>query len=239
MDLYVMLFFGVLGYFWRTYDWPRIPFVIAFVLASVIEKNLALTYQLTAVGRIDMLNSVMALGAVFAALLAMGWLWVKKSRSDAKEIEHSDGIGMGLVALTVSSVLLALSFNYSDAYSDYAITVVVGTVLLSACVVLSGIRQQLQKQKGRQWFADLGVSKGHAPGFAFVVWLPAGIWLVGLGPAVGLGVAFLTWRSQSPLYRVVLATLTGALSGWLLDRILSEGANAALEAGWLRQFFNP
>lgn len=239
MDLYVMLFFGVLGYFWRTYDWPRIPFVIAFVLASVIEKNLALTYQLTAVGRIDMLNSVMALGAVFAALLAMGWLWVKKSRTDAKEIEHSDGIGMGLVALTVSSVLLALSFNYSDAYSDYAITVVVGTVLLSACVVLSGIRQQLQKQKGRQWFADLGVSKGHAPGFAFVVWLPAGIWLVGLGLAVGLGVAFLTWRSQSPLYRVVLATLTGALSGWLLDRILSEGANAALEAGWLRQFFNP
>jgi putative tricarboxylic transport membrane protein len=240
MDLYVMLFFGVLGYFWRTYDWPRIPFVIAFVLASVIEKNLALTYQLTAVGRIGMLNSFMALGAVFAVLLAMGWLWVKKSRSDPTEIQHSaDGIGLGLIVLTASSVMLAMSFLNSDAYSKYAITVAMATVLLSACVVLSSLRRQLQKQQGRQWLADLSPLPGHAPGFAFVAGLLPGIWLVGLGPAVGIGVAFLSWRSQSPRYRWVLAALTGALAGWLLDKTLSDWANVALEAGWLLQIFQP
>jgi putative tricarboxylic transport membrane protein len=239
IDLYVMLFFGVLGYFWRTHGWPRIPFVIAFVLASVIEKNLALTYQLTAVGRIGILNSFMALGAVFTVLIAMGWIWVKKSRSDPTAIQHSaDGIGLGLIVLTLSSVMLAQSFINSDGYSNYAITMAMGTVLLSACVVLSSIRQQLQKQTGRQWFADLSLSQGHAPGFAFVVGLLPGIWLVGLGPAVGIGMAFLSWRSQSR-HRWVLAALTGALSGWLLDKTLSDWANVTLEAGSLFQIFQP
>ena len=240
MDLYVMLFFGVLGYFWRTHDWPRIPFVIAFVLASVIEKNLALTYQLTAVGRIGMLNSFMALGAVFAVLIGMGWLWVKKSRSDPTEIQPSaDGIGLGLIALTISAVMLALAFTNTEAYSNYAITVATGSVLLSACVVLSSLRRHVKKQQGRQWFADLSLLPGHAPGFAFVAGLLPGIWLVGLGPAVGISVAFLSWRSQSPRYRWVLAALTGVLAAWLLDKTLSDWANVALEAGWLLQIFQP
>jgi len=237
MDLYVMLFFGVLGYFWRTYDWPRIPFVIAFVLASVIEKNLALTIQLTTVGRIDIVNSVMALGAVFTVLFAMGWLWVKKSRSAAMEFEHPDGIGLGMIALSISSVMLAHTFINSEAYSFYAVTVVACAVFLSACVVLYETKRQLQKQQGRQWFADLSVPQGHLSGFALVAGLMPGIWLVGLGTAVGIGVAYLSWQRQSPYYRWALAALTGALSGWVLDRILSEWVNAILESGWLLQLF--
>lgn len=238
MDLYVMLFFGVLGYFWRTYDWPRIPFVIAFVLANVIEKNLALTTQLTAVGRIDVANSFMALGVVFAVLLAMGWLWVKKSRSAATSFEQPGGLGLGMIALAMSAVMLALTFINRDAYSVYAITVVTCAVFLSFCVVIDETRRQSQKQQGRQWLADLRIPHGHVTGFAFVAGLLPGIWLVGVGPAVGMGLACVSWRRQSPAYRWVLATLTGALSAWLLDKALADWASASLEAGWLIQFFN-
>lgn len=236
-DLYVMLFFGVLGYFWRTYDWPRIPFVIAFVLGSVIEKNLALTLQLVAVGRIDMLRSTMAVAALFAAMVAMGWLWVTQSRRVVKEGQHSSGLGLGLMALLMSTVMLVLALRNMDAYSGYAIAVVIVTVLLSAGAVWFDWLRLLKIGRGAQWLEDLRCAPGHGPGFVLVAWMLPGVWLLGLGPAVGVGVACWTWLRQAPQHRFVLAVLTGALSGWLLDWVLSDWMNIALEAGWLFDFF--
>lgn len=39
-DIYVMLFFGLVGYLLRRYGFPLSPIVIGFVLGPICEKNL-------------------------------------------------------------------------------------------------------------------------------------------------------------------------------------------------------
>ncbi len=41
-DLLIMLAFGGLGYFMKTYGWPRPPIIIAVILGSIVERNYGL-----------------------------------------------------------------------------------------------------------------------------------------------------------------------------------------------------
>ena len=41
----VMLFFGGLGFFMKTYGWPRPPIIISVVLGSIIERFYGITQQ--------------------------------------------------------------------------------------------------------------------------------------------------------------------------------------------------
>jgi putative tricarboxylic transport membrane protein len=52
-DLLCAIIFGVLGYLMKRNDWPRVPLVVAFVLAPLFENNLHLTLRLEELGRID------------------------------------------------------------------------------------------------------------------------------------------------------------------------------------------
>ena len=52
-DVVCAVFFGVIGYLMKRYDWPRIPLVIAMALAPLFETNLHLTLRLQELGRID------------------------------------------------------------------------------------------------------------------------------------------------------------------------------------------
>ena len=52
-DVAVALGFGVLGWLMKEFGWPRIAFVIAFVLGPLFEQNLRLTLSLQRLGRID------------------------------------------------------------------------------------------------------------------------------------------------------------------------------------------
>lgn len=53
LDLACAVAFGFLGYFMKRHDWPRLPLVMAFALASLFETNLHLTLRLHELGRID------------------------------------------------------------------------------------------------------------------------------------------------------------------------------------------
>lgn len=235
-DLYVMLFFGMLGYFWRTYDWPRIPFVIAFVLGSVIEKNLVLTTQLISVGRINLLDSALPMLATFSFMAAMGWTWVKQSRRMAGQVSHSDGIGLGLVALTITMVLFAQVALDPTSYSTYALMVLAGTSFLSVWVVVYEMRLLQLMNVAARWLSDLKPSIGHGPGLTMVGGLLPTIFLLGIGPAVAVVVAARVGLRQLPRTQTVTllrALLTGLLCGGLMHWLLLDWSNLSLESGWL------
>ena len=40
MDLYLMLFFGVIGYLMRKFDYEPAPLILAFVLTNILEDSL-------------------------------------------------------------------------------------------------------------------------------------------------------------------------------------------------------
>ena len=52
-DVVCAISFGILGYLMKRHDWPRVPLVIAMVLAPMFETNLHLTLRLQELGRID------------------------------------------------------------------------------------------------------------------------------------------------------------------------------------------
>jgi putative tricarboxylic transport membrane protein len=78
LDVVVAFGFGIAGYYLKRYDWPRIPFVIAVVLAPVFERNLYLTWQLHALGKLDFWSRPLTI--LFAALLLVSAIvaWVRR-----------------------------------------------------------------------------------------------------------------------------------------------------------------
>jgi putative tricarboxylic transport membrane protein len=54
-DVMVAVLFGLLGYYMKKHDWPRIALVVAFLLGSGIERNLHITTTLYGLGRLDLL----------------------------------------------------------------------------------------------------------------------------------------------------------------------------------------
>ncbi|MGD8276725.1 MAG: tripartite tricarboxylate transporter permease [Gemmatimonadota bacterium] len=52
-DVGVALGFGLLGWLMKKHGWPRVAFVIAFVLGALFEQNLRLTLSLQQLGRIQ------------------------------------------------------------------------------------------------------------------------------------------------------------------------------------------
>jgi len=70
-DLVLMTVFGLAGYAMKEFGWPRVAFVIAFVLASLFETNLHLTLRLYDLGRLDPFERPLALGLFVALALTV------------------------------------------------------------------------------------------------------------------------------------------------------------------------
>ena len=72
-DLLLTVGFGALGWAMKAYGWPRVSFVIALVLASLLETNLGLTLRLHELGRLDFLHRPVFL--LLSALLVLTLVW--------------------------------------------------------------------------------------------------------------------------------------------------------------------
>ncbi len=52
-DVVVAALFGIVGFYMKKYDWPRVPLVIALILGTLFENNLHITLRLQELGRIN------------------------------------------------------------------------------------------------------------------------------------------------------------------------------------------
>ncbi len=76
-DVAVAFAFGVIGYAMKRHGWPRIAFVIAFILGPLVEVNLHLALSLHALGRINLWTKptvIAGAGLVLVTVLAPRWL---------------------------------------------------------------------------------------------------------------------------------------------------------------------
>ncbi len=70
-DVICAMAFGILGYLMKRFDWPRIPLVIALVLAPLFENNLHLTLRLQELGRIDIWTRPISLGLMVLTVVSL------------------------------------------------------------------------------------------------------------------------------------------------------------------------
>jgi putative tricarboxylic transport membrane protein len=80
-DVVVAFGFGFVGYLLKKHGWPRIPFVIAFVLGNLFETNFLLTLRLQSLDRIDVFTRplVLILGALTLVNLASPFVRTRRS----------------------------------------------------------------------------------------------------------------------------------------------------------------
>lgn len=235
MDVYAMLFFGVAGYFWRTHDWPRIPFVIAFVLGGMVEKNLEISRQLV---QLDRINSASLLTVCVIFLLSVLWLaWKIRTQNEkwttVPQVDHNaDGVGLKLFVFLLSTAALVTALLDAETYSSYARLMACTTSLLSAFMVWQFFVARRSHQPA-SWFHDLVCTPEHRSGFFTVVWLIPAIVLLGISQALLMCLVIWTLKKPMPWPRWMVALGMAYLLGTLLQWGLSQWTPINLDDGWL------
>lgn len=245
-DLYILLFFGVAGYFWRSHGWPRIPFVIAFVLGPVIEKNGSLALQLIALGRIDPAQRMVSAGLAVMMAVCLAWLfwrWVRGRLSTVPPIRADMGSdnradlsqrGIALVMSLVLSVMAAVAWRDPQAYSLYARVVVATAWFL--CWPCLWIWDQAVPRA--QVWSDLLPLPGHGKALLLILCFVPMAWALGLAAAMPILALAWLWPASQPCALVrrmaILGSLVFAGAGcWLLDQWLASIGLIETSRGWL------
>jgi putative tricarboxylic transport membrane protein len=79
-DVWVVSFFGILGYYMKKYDWPRITLVIALVLGALFENSFHLTMRLHDLGRVIFWHRPIAMGICVLTIFSLCWPWIRRRR---------------------------------------------------------------------------------------------------------------------------------------------------------------
>lgn len=219
-DVSVAVAFGIVGYLFGHFRWPRIPFVIAFVLGGFIEDNLALTVKLVHADRIGLVERPVAIGLIVVLALTLVFL-LRGVGLKARGIAPRPGERLFAAALAgVGAVFAAVAV--AGGYGVTSLWIAVGSALLCAAVLV----RRLPAAR------DAGLPAGHGPTLLLLAALPVTIWAVGLlAAATGFAFLWLALGTTGPVWSLrrlgwpaVGAALTAAaawayLSWWAVARL--------------------
>lgn len=88
-DLVLTFLFGAVGYGMKVNGWPRVSFVIALVLASLLEINLLLALRLREVGRLQLLDRPLLMALVLLLVATLSLPLLRRLRPAGKEAAPS------------------------------------------------------------------------------------------------------------------------------------------------------
>ncbi|MGB0498859.1 MAG: tripartite tricarboxylate transporter permease, partial [Rubricella sp.] len=214
-DLHLAILFGVFGYLLKHFDWPRVPFIIAFVLGGFIETNLALTVRLTELGRIDIAEQPVAIAIVLFIAVSFWWMARRKRirASDDGTRPHA-ALFAGFLA-TAGAVFLVDALTAPGAHSLYTIAVASGALAVCLRVVAAEIRRARAGRSVAAGDGPFGLPAAHVVPVVAIGAVPALTLLFGLSPAMAgmsaiwlLGTPGLTGRAK--VARLAVAAAIGA-----------------------------
>ena len=191
LDVYTAIGFGLVGYFWRTHGWPRVPFVIAFVLGSIIETNLVLTTQLFEFGRIIPQERIASIILIIMILGSILWLRTKRTDSNRSATAMGSDIIFSALVTLVGVVFTLIAFYGGTGYSWYAKGLILLCVGLG--VVISGWNlRELHRTDTALFYQPLRWARFLMPpaeqkiSVVLMALLGVAIWVTGVSIAIGL-----------------------------------------------------
>ena len=217
LDVYTAIGFGLVGYYWKVHGWPRVPFVIAFVLGSLIETNLVLTAQLMEFGRIvphERIASVILFAMILGSIL---WLRTKRTESDRSGSAMGSDIVLGALTTLVAGVLALIAFTGGTGYSWYAKALILLCLALGAVICGWNLMALYRTdtalfQQPLRWASSLVPPAEQKLPIALMVLLWVTIWFAGISIAIGLvGTIWLFLRAQPTLASRLRALAFGML----------------------------
>ncbi|MDP2084432.1 MAG: tripartite tricarboxylate transporter permease [Gemmobacter sp.] len=224
VDLHAAVGFALLGYLFRRHGWPRVPFVIAFVLGASIEANLSLSLQLFDAGRLDLAGRPAAWVIAIMILFSVAWMMSRVVRAgpEPEPLRRSDPLlALGLAGAVGVLAVVAMA-GPQAAYSPYALALCLGTLGLCCAIALQGVAGRRLARDGAE--GGPVVPRAHRVPLALMAAFPFGVWLVGLPLSTGLMVALWMASGGPPRWMrgVRAVVLGGAVCGLTLlylDRV--------------------
>jgi putative tricarboxylic transport membrane protein len=234
-DTVYALVFGLVGYFMKRHHWPRVPLVIALVLAPMLETNLHLTLRLQELGRIDFWSRPAVVGLIVLTSVNLLTPLIAGGKRHAAG-NAAQGLWLTLVftaaccALAWSSLGLSPHSRWLANYLQ-VLTLLVLAITLGLQIALILSKNADKQATGASPDQSTPVIFPHAIVFAWVSVLPLMVWLLGVSMGSALfTLAWLRWRAEER-WRYSLTYAVGMGAG--LEVIFNGIYHAGLDAGWL------
>jgi putative tricarboxylic transport membrane protein len=176
-DVYTVLFFAVFGHFLRVFGWPRVPFVIAFILSGFIETNLVLATQLIQLGRIVPHERVVAVILAGIALYVIFRILRNSGQPNpCPPVKTRSDTVFALIMVSVALLAVIVAVTASPRYSIYSL-VIAGTatcfVIVVALMALAG--DMTDGPMHKSWSSGALFPVASMAPFTFLLGLPAAI----------------------------------------------------------------
>jgi putative tricarboxylic transport membrane protein len=227
-DLYTAVVFGLAGYVLARANWPRVPFVIAFVLGDLIETNLAMSLELAQLGRLAPLERPTTLFLLGLIALTLWWVVRKPRVRGVQAVDAFSDVVIAMAMFVLLGVMAVLAgAGGGRAYSPYAWSVLGTAALLTACVWAHAWGQHRLAAVPEH----PAVLPPAAQRFALLalLLLPPAVWCFGV--SVSLGLLAGGWTAQQggrPAVRLARGLLLSVVVGFAVDYALSDLAQLLL-----------
>lgn len=237
-DLYTAVGFGIVGYFLKRHDWPRIPFIIAFVLGGFIETNLTLSAQLWEAGRIvpaERIGALVLMGIIVVSLLFMR---IKKQKARKMHRDHVADVCMAFLLSAVSCAMWVAALIGGSAYSMTAkilvtLSLAINLAVLTRAAIWVRWGNTLPEESGTSGPPPVFLPEEHRLPLAMLL-LVAGVTpLCGLPLALGASVVLWVLARQKQAGRYLRAALLGGAVAWAGHYFIHEMAYLILPQGIL------
>jgi len=243
-DIYTAIGFGIAGYYWRMHDWPRVPFVIAFVLGSLIETNFALTVQLVELGRIVPYERPVSVILMVMIIISMFWLRTRKSKLISPHNKLVSDTVLSLLLSLVTGVLTIVAWLGGASYSGYAkfivsVTFGLGMVVFAVSSITLWCLEPDGSKNSATLLLGLAPPLEHRLPLVLMLLLMFGIWLTGISIAVGL-IALIWFLFRAPntslarLYAVLYSCFFAITTYYFINFV----ANVIVPEGFLWSLLN-
>jgi putative tricarboxylic transport membrane protein len=215
-DLFLVAGFGIAGYFFKQNDWPRVPFIIAFVLGEFLESNFTLSLRLIELGRVVPYERPASLAILALLGLTLWWL-LGKPKKGAKPIVSGDDFWIATALAVFSGILLMTALTGGDEYSVFSIATSLACTLAMATIAFTAWRMT-----GSRWLPCLPAGR-RLPIIAMAA-LPVLTVLFGLPVAIAATVfmwlAVVSGMTTASLLRALAwGAATGAAAWYFIAQI--------------------
>ncbi len=228
-DIALVIAFGLGGYFLKMADWPRVPFVIAFILGEFLETNIALSAQLIPLGRIVPWERPASL-AIFVMLAVTFW-WLLRKPAEKRKPEAAGGDAWIALAVVVLAAIFLISAAAASA-SPSALTMIMpsATLAFAAAAFVAAYR--------KAGFTGFAIPQHHRRPLWILALAPVFTFLLGFSPAMGATVFLWVASSSEALkHRWPIAVAAGSATAAACWYFVHEIAYMLLPEGLLWRLF--
>jgi putative tricarboxylic transport membrane protein len=242
LDVYTAIGFGLLGYFWRAHDWPRVPFVIAFVLGSLIETNLVLTVQLIELDRIVPQERIASVALFIMILGSVLWLRTRRMESERSVGALTSDAVIGMLASLAAAVLVLIALFGGAGYSWYAKFLITLSLVLGLVIAGWSLKALYRSDKTLflnplRWSVHLLPPPEQRLPLVLLVLLALLIGFTGISMAIGLvAIIWFYYRAPPTPGGRLRALASGILLGLVTYYFVNFVANLLLPQSLLERW---